>query len=271
MKLAISNIAWTVEEDLRVYELMNTYGFTGLEVAPTRVIANPYEASEDKIIEFKNIVKKYNIEIVALQSLHFGKRDVKLFGNPQERKNLLNVTKEAINFASVIGAKTLVFGSPKVRVINDPVDEMDTAISFFHELGEYANSKHVYLCIEANPKAYNTNFINDTMQAYELVKNVDSNGFKLHVDTGTILINGEHLKVLEKVFHTIYHVHLSEPFLEMINPRNKPFHQELLDYLTMLNYTKWLSVEMIKTSESNITNIENTLKYIHGVFGGKNV
>ena len=36
MKLAVSNIAWKEQHDEAVYTLMRHYGFTGLEIAPTR-------------------------------------------------------------------------------------------------------------------------------------------------------------------------------------------------------------------------------------------
>ena len=36
-KLAVSNIAWEPAEDGAVYALMRKYGFSGLEIAPTRI------------------------------------------------------------------------------------------------------------------------------------------------------------------------------------------------------------------------------------------
>ena len=58
MKLSISNIGWTVEQDSQVYELMKKYGFTGLEIAPTRIFPEaPYEklneADRDKFMAEK--------------------------------------------------------------------------------------------------------------------------------------------------------------------------------------------------------------------------
>ena len=42
--LSVSNIAWTSENDEKVYELMKDLGFTGLEIAPTRIIPeSPYD------------------------------------------------------------------------------------------------------------------------------------------------------------------------------------------------------------------------------------
>ena len=44
MKLSISNIAWLKEDDNKVYEWMSELGYTGLEVAPTRIFSEtPYE------------------------------------------------------------------------------------------------------------------------------------------------------------------------------------------------------------------------------------
>ena len=37
MKLALSNIAWTVEQDECMHGLMKRIGYEGLEIAPTRI------------------------------------------------------------------------------------------------------------------------------------------------------------------------------------------------------------------------------------------
>ena len=37
MKLSISNIGWEKKDDKAVYQFMKKYGFTGLEIAPTRI------------------------------------------------------------------------------------------------------------------------------------------------------------------------------------------------------------------------------------------
>ena len=49
MKLAISNIAWDVEASQVAYMRMKQYGFTGLEIAPTKYFSpDPY--SEDHVM-----------------------------------------------------------------------------------------------------------------------------------------------------------------------------------------------------------------------------
>ena len=43
-QLAISNIAWQKDDDETVYAAMQQAGFTGLELAPTRIFSEaPYE------------------------------------------------------------------------------------------------------------------------------------------------------------------------------------------------------------------------------------
>ncbi len=45
MKLSISNIGWQPEDDRHVYDLMMRYGYSGLEIAPTRIFPEaPYFA-----------------------------------------------------------------------------------------------------------------------------------------------------------------------------------------------------------------------------------
>ena len=46
MKLAVSNIGWSAEQDEAVFALMKEYGFDGLEIAPTRIFTDaPYESA----------------------------------------------------------------------------------------------------------------------------------------------------------------------------------------------------------------------------------
>src|SRR6185312_8026859 len=46
VKLAVSNIAWPQEEDAAVAELLNTLGIAGIEIAPTKIWADPLTASD---------------------------------------------------------------------------------------------------------------------------------------------------------------------------------------------------------------------------------
>ena len=53
--------------------------------------------------------------------------------------------------------------------------------------------------MEANPPIYHTNFINDTQSAIELIEIVNSKGFRLNLDVGTMIENQESVSTLQRV------------------------------------------------------------------------
>lgn len=260
MKLSISNIAWPNEDNDKIYDYMKKYNFEGLEIAPTKIIPqNPY----DSIIEAKDwaedLKMKYGFEISSMQSIWFGKNE-KIFGTKEERQILTNYTKKAIDFASAINCKNLVFGCPKNRNMVK-FSDYDIAIEFFKELGDYAFSQNTCIGMEANPTIYNTNFINNTLSAIDLVKKVNSKGFLLNLDIGTVLENKENIDELRGNVKLINHVHISEPYLALIE--NRDLHRELITLLKSENYNKYLSIEM--KQQEKLFDIENTIKYVKGL------
>lgn len=257
MKLSISNIAWDNVQNDTIYQLMGTYGFEGLEIAPTKVFPqNPYD-NLDKAKNWSDEIKaNYGFEISSMQSIWYG-RSEKIFGTNEERQILIDYTKKAIDFASAIGCKNLVFGCPKNRNIDNPSD-FDIALNFFKEIGDYAYFKNTIIGMEANPTIYNTNFINDTKSALELIKKVNSSGFLLNLDVGTMIYNNEDSEVLVDNVEYINHVHISEPYLALIEKRD--LHKGLIKILKLHNYKKYVSIEM--KQQDNIKNIEDTFNYI---------
>lgn len=193
---------------------------------------------------------------------------MKLFGTDEQKDLLKNYLKKAVDFASITGTGTLVFGSPKNRIINSLNEEYGSAVCFFREIGDYAHSRGTNFCIEANPVEYGTNFINTTKEAIKLVRDVNSKGFKLHVDTGTIVINNENPSVIEEGMDVLNHFHISEPFLEIVSAKRKDLHRVLCEILKNSGYDKWVSIEMKKPDEKdNREKIKNVLEYVSSIFG----
>ncbi|SEK44669.1 Sugar phosphate isomerase/epimerase [Pseudobutyrivibrio ruminis] len=261
MHLSISNIGWTVENDNKVYEMMRENGFDGVEIAPTRIIPEaPYDHLSEVSNWKKELKNKYGFEVPSMQSIWFG-RSEKLFGTEEEREALLSYTKKAIDFAETIGCKNLVFGCPRNR--NFPENgNVDVAVSFFKELGDYAYAHNTVLAMEANPPIYNTNFVNTTAQAIDLIKQVDSKGFLLNLDMGTMIENNESIDVLKDNIRFINHVHVSEPGLKPIEKRN--IHRELAQLLNEKGYDKYVSIEVGK--QEDIEKLADMMEYVREIF-----
>ena len=267
MKLSISNIAWDAKDDKTIYEMMKTYGFSGVEIAPTRWVAEmPYDKAEDAAAILAELKETYGYSVPSMQSIWFG-RSERIFVNEEERQLLIDYTKKAIDYAAKIGCKNLVFGCPRSRNIEaewglSEKEIEEIAVNFFKELGEYALQKGTIIGMEANPPIYNTNFVNTTEQALDLVKKVDSKGFLLNLDVGTMVHNGESAELLKGKVHLINHVHVSEPGLKPIEER--ALHKELAAILQEEAYENFVSIEMGKQADCDV--IKNVMQYITEVF-----
>jgi len=261
MKLAISNIAWTVSHDYEMLRYISQLGYNGLEIAPTRLYPNsPYDNIETAKTIVQGWQSKYNLTIPSMQSIWYG-RNERLFGSRAERSNLLRYTMKAMDYAAAIGCQNLVLGSPKNRIIQDS-GQYSLAVKFFEELASYAQSKKVVLLIEANPKTYGTNYINTTTEAFKLAGDVNLSGFKVNLDIGTMIQNHESLTILSGYMTTINHVHISEPNLEPIIKRT--LHHRLYELLAEAQYDGYISLEM-KRPES-IETVKSCAKYVKEVF-----
>lgn len=257
LKLAISNIAWISENDHQVYEYIHKAGFSGLEIAPTRLfLEKPYEKKSEAAEYAKSLQRNYGLDICSMQSIWYGHSE-KIFGTAEERNMLLEYTKQAIDFAEVIGAENLVFGCPKNRVIHEN-DRRESAIEFFRELGDYAAEHRTVLAMEANPTIYGTNFINKTKEAIDLIQEVCSKGFKLNLDFGTIIYNEESIEDLMPYISLINHVHISEPNLKLIEHRDE--HKTLMEILRLSEYDRYVSIEMAKRDD--ISEVFKTVDYL---------
>lgn len=262
MKLSISNIAWEEKDDAQVYKWMKQYGFTGLEIAPTRIFPDrPYEKVGEAEAWSKKLLAENGFVVPSMQSIWYG-RNEKLFGTEEERNILNTYTREAVDFAEVIGCRNLVFGCPRNRAVPDG-GNAEMAVSFFRELGNYASEHETVIGMEANPPIYNTNYINDTLSALELIHRVDSQGFRLNLDVGTMIQNGEKAEELVGNVKLINHVHISEPGLKTIE--NRELHRELCRILKEEGYDGFISIEMGK--KEDISFIEDVMKYVQEIFG----
>ena len=261
MKIAISNIAWSAEQDKIIYEKMMQMGFTGLEIAPTRIfLKKPYEHLDEARKWKKDLHHQYGFEVPSMQSIWYGRTE-SIFGTPEERKILQSYTYQAIDFASAIGCQNLVFGCPKNRYVPENVNP-DLAISFFQEIAAYAVLKGTVIGLEANPKLYHTNYINTTSQALALIERVSSPGFRLNLDVGTILYNQENVLDFAKKIEYINHVHISEPKLSPI--RSHETHKVLKTMLER-GYKGFVSLEMTKPKK--IEELLESCIYLKEVFG----
>lgn len=265
--LAISNIAWNKDEDNSVYELMQKYSCIGLEIAPTRTWTNIDNFSLDSAKAFKKIINARSIEIVAMQSLMFNYPELTFFETFEKNKNSTKFLKCIIDLASYIGNLSLVFGSPKNRLIGNMKRSIaeEIAINTFGAIGDYAFSKNVYFCLEPNPTVYGADFLTTTNEAVNFIKKVNSPGLWVNIDTGTIAINHEPvIETLNRALPYAKHIHISEPLLTEI--KEIDFHSTIVQQVIKNGYKGWVSIEMKSgLNPSNISTVSNVLNLVQSL------
>jgi sugar phosphate isomerase/epimerase len=261
MKLSISNIAWSAEQDEQMYRFLGEMGYSGIEIAPTRIFSeDPYGKISEARAFAQMLKETHHLEVPSMQSIWFGRTE-RIFGSEEERGILLAYTKKAVDFAAAVRCKNLVFGCPKNRVISDR-GQYPVAVRFFSELGEYAKEKGTVIAIEPNPPIYQTNFINTTREAIALVEDVGSEGLMVNIDIGTVIENGEDLDVMAGRLDRVSHIHISEPFLARIAERE--LHKRLFSLLDSEGYEKYISIEM--KNLGNLDEVQQTMRYVKEVF-----
>ena len=259
MKTSISNIAWEAKDDDYVISRLASYGFTGLEIAPTRVIPDLPYRHLDKAKEFSEYVKKNGLSICSMQSIWY-RRTESIFGTAEEVAALTEYTKEAILFAEAVECPNLVFGCPKNRIIPEGRTR-DEAAGFFRIVGDFAAEHGAALALEAVPVSYGTNFLNLTDDLFDFVSMVDSDGLKMNLDFGTMLVNGEDPSSVGRYVPLVNHVHISEDGLAGSEPRDE--QKAFIEALKAAGYGRFVSIEM--RNQEDPDKVLSIVDYLRGL------
>jgi len=267
MKLAVSNIAWSKEEDPAAFALLQGMGIQALEIAPPRIWPEPAAVSEEIALSYRQEMTAKGFEIVAFQSLLFGKSDLTLFTS-ESSQPCLDYLVEIGRLAARLGARVLVFGSPRNRAVPEGMplaDAWSRAVDFFAALGARYAELGVILGLEPNPASYNCNFIRTVDEAAQLVRAVGSPGFRLHLDAGEIQMNAEAMEtVVLQHLDIVAHVHASEPMLEPLGSTWNG-HRRLAALLKQGGYNGWVSLEM-KRPTAGLPEVEKAVGILKDLY-----
>ena len=270
MKLAVSNIAWTVEQDDAVASAFVELGVRGIEVAPTKIWPAPLDATDVQIDAYRQFWESRGIEIVASQALLFGKPELTLFENEETRNRTLDYLRGIVRVCARLGAGALVFGSPVNRRVGDgnPDAAWTAAVDFFGRLGESALSEGTAIVMEANPREYKADFATRASDALRLVREVNQPGFLLHLDTACMTLAGDPVSLIGESMDLLRHFHVSEPFLGPIGP-DKVDHAQFASELSGRGYSHWISIEMRESQPFAVENLSSAVRFTLEAYGNE--
>lgn len=243
--LAVSNIAWPADTESRdeALRILLDGGATGVEVAPSLLFPDPAAASPDEITRARSAFEAKGLPVVAMQALLFNRPNLKVFGTPEEKLALLDHLTTMARMASLLGARVLVFGSPKNR-LKGPLSHQqadEAAAQFFREVGRRAADLGVVFGMEANPPGYGGDWLTTLDEAANFVDLVASPGIALHGDAGGMIMSGQ---APPSTTRSLAHHHASEPNLDPLS--NRPEQEAIARWLAGSGHTGWISIEMRK-------------------------
>ena len=262
MRLAISNIAWDITEDEAIVTLLQRFGVDAIDIAPGKYFPEPGKATDEDIARVKNWWLERGIEITGMQALLFGTAGLNIFGRPEIQVAMLQHLTAVCRIGAGLGAKRIVFGSPKNRDRSGLTDQetMDVAVSFFRRLGGIAQTYGVVICLEPNPPCYGANFMITSSETAEVVRQIDHPAIRMQLDTGALAINCEApIATLQHCVPIIGHIHASEPDLLPLGDGGVD-HAKLAAAIKQYLPNHVVSIEMLATkNEPNLVSIERAL------------
>ena len=244
-RFTISNIAWDPSEDDAVAAVLRSEGVDGVEIAPTKWRERPLEATDAEVAAYRRAWEDRGLRITSLQALFFGKPALQLFGDAATRTAMAGHLREMIDLAARLGARSLVFGSPRNRVRGSlPLGAaMQVAAEFLREIGVHAVTRNTVVCVEANPAAYGCDFVTTTAQAVELCRAVDHPGVRVNGDLGGMTMSGEDpAESIRNAAPLLAHFHASEPELAELGAAGD--HARAAEALASIGYDGLISIEM---------------------------
>lgn len=261
MKLAVSNIAWPVEQDVTVADELAALGVSGIEIAPTKVWPAPLEATDAEIDAYRRFWEARGIAIVAAQALLFGRPELTLFDGAEVRERTLDYLRGVVRVCARVGAKALVFGSPKNRRAGarDRTAVQQEAIDFFGRLGAAALAEGTAVVMEANPPEYGADFVTCAGEALELVRAVGHPGFRLHLDAACMTMAGDDPgAIVPDATPYLAHFHASEPQLAPLGTGSVA-HGAFAAALAAARYDGWMSIEMRQVDPFDVAHIRDAV------------
>jgi D-psicose/D-tagatose/L-ribulose 3-epimerase len=245
MRLAISNIGWRAEDDASIPAALRAAGADAIEVAPSRLFADPAGATPADIAAVRDGWRAAGLPVISMQALLFGRGDLTLFGPPEAEEALVAYLSRIIALAGALGAGPLVFGSPKNRLKGgmDFGEARGRAVPVLRRLGDTARAAGCVLCLEPNATGYGCDFMTTLEEAASVARVVDHPAVGLIADTGNMQMMGEPPGNLEPVADLVRHLHLSMPNLDPVTEACG-FLREVLGVARRAGYAGDVTIEM---------------------------
>jgi D-psicose/D-tagatose/L-ribulose 3-epimerase len=244
MKLSASNLAWPVGQDRMALPMLHAEGFSGIEVAPSRIWPGWVGATPEAADRLRRDYADEGFAVPALQAVLFGVSQAQLFTTSVTRWAFGQHLRAIADLAQGFGAAVVVLGAPRSRLKGDLSfgEAVEDCAGFMTRLADHYTRRGVRLCIEPNPVSYGCDFVTNAEQGEALVTAVP--GLGLHLDAaGMHLAPPDGPLSVKRLGTSLKHFHASEPDLGPFDTLQVD-HAAFGEALRCSGYAGWVSLEM---------------------------
>ncbi len=259
MNIGIAHIALKNYHFSEALDLATALSFKGIEIAPTLLWDDPISSTKNERRYIKELCCKKEIVNIGLQSILHNRLDLQIFDTLTARKKCSEYVKGIIQLCADLGGSIVTFGAAKNRRRDIlPLEEaFPIALSFFSSLVDTAKNAGVFLCIEPISPSYECDFITTAEEGAKLVRLVRHPNFRLLLDTGSMMLNGESCEdMIIQYADVILHMHINDPYLSFPGAKGIN-HFAIADALRKINYNRWLTLEFLAGNSS----LEDSVAY----------
>jgi sugar phosphate isomerase/epimerase len=271
MRIAVSSLAWDAAHDDAAFALLKNHGISDLEITPRHYSAAPDKLTRGEAEALRQRVAAAGLSIVAMHGLLYDRPDFQIFHGCENRADTAAYLLKMADLAAWLGADKLIFGAAANRRVPDNMgadQAMAIATEFFRELGEKMLVRGVTLCMAPNAKEYGCNFCVTAAETAGLVHTVGSDGFRLHLDAGVMLLNGEDPGEVVKAHGSLVaHCYASEPRLAPFNQAaNEAHHRAFALALQNHQYGGRVTVAMLPPPDG-LAAVAGCVDYAREIYG----
>lgn len=274
MKFSICNEVFghpqSMDDWKRICEYSASVGYDGVEVAPFTFVENVNDISASQRKEIKRIANDAGLEICGLHwllvsppGLHINALDAKT------RSETVEYLRSLVHFAADLGARVMIFGSPKARVIED-----DFTQAWQRTLDSYAQvlpdleAREVLLCQEALPMP-ECDFIQTTEEAQRMVNDVAHPNFRLMLDAKSMSAEARTpSQIIREFGRDIAHFHANDANKRAPGYGDTDF-KAIATALEGVEYSGWVSLEPFDYYPDPQTLARESLCYLKECFDAR--
>jgi len=245
---AICNEVYEKEPFVETCRAIRAAGYTGVEIAPFTLDADPGSIPAAKRREYSAVIRSEGLEFVGLHwllvspaGLHATTPDKTL------RQKTWEHLRKLVDLCADLGPRgVMVFGSPKQRSSTGglaPAEATRLLIEGFECLAPHASERGVTILLEALPPS-DTDVVTSLDEAARIVREIGSKSLRTMFDCHNAVMEREpHAVLVDRHFDLIRHVHVNE--LDGRHPGTGRYdYRSVLEVLSRRGYPGWLSLEV---------------------------